>query len=417
MDIVMKYGFFFICSLMAGLCAPVEKPDDTDGTGELPDVCTGGATLADVQKGEYADQEEVEIPCAVVTGELTATGDGFFVQDPGGGEYSGMYVYLYGGMDADELEIEVGDLISLAGVVSEWNDLTEISIATAYDVAVIGEYPVTVDAVDCGTSDWEPWEGCLISIDGLEVTSWPDNYGQVDTSCGITFDDLYFDYNSGSGAVCTPVVGPLTYTYGAYRLVPRDEADMAGCTDPEQVEGSSIAEMKASGAGDGDYVSLEQVVITTELTPDGELFFIQDQGGGVNSGIPVYIGSDSYDAVIGKVIDVEGPLSLYYDLLEIAPTNITDSGSTATPTADTLSADPSDWEDYEGALVTLTDVQITSDPDNYGEVTTNYGVTIDDLFYQADMSSGESYSSVTGVITYSYSAYKLLPRDASDVVE
>jgi hypothetical protein len=66
--------------------------------------------------------------------------------------------------------------------------------------------------------------------------------------------------------------------------------------------------------------------------------------------------------------------------------------------------------------VTLTNVQITSDPDNYGEVTTNYGVTIDDLFYQANMSDGDTYSSVTGVITYSYSAYKLLPRDASDVV-
>ncbi len=414
----MKYSFLLICSLMAGLCSPNPKPDDTDkGTTDLPDTCSEGATLADIQGGTYADGDEVVIPCAVVTGELTAGGEAFFIQDPGGGEWSGMYVYLYGGMEADEMDISVGDLISIAGVVSEWNDLTELSIATAYDVAVIGEYPVTIDAVDCNTADWEPWESCLISIDGLEVTSWPDNYGQVDTSCGMTFDDLYFDYSSGTGAVCTPVIGPLTYSYEEYRLVPRDEDDMAGCTEPEQVEGTSIVEMKSSGAGDGDFVALDQVVITSTNTPDGELFFIQDQGGGINSGLVVYIGSQDYDAVIGNVVDIQGPLSLYYDLLEIAPTQITDSGTTATPTPVELSAAPSDWNDYEGALVTLVDVEITSEQNNYGEVSTSLDLTIDDLFYNGDLVNGQTYSGITGVITYSFEVFKLEPRSAADIVE
>jgi len=411
----MKYGFFLITSLMAGLCAPVEKPDDTDGaTGELPDACTGGATLADIQNGTYVDGDEVEIPCAVVTGGLTAGGEAFFIQDPGGGEWSGMYVYLYGGMDASEMDISEGDLISIAGVVSEWNDLTELSIATAYDVAIIGEYPVTVDAIDCGTSDFEPWESCLVSIDGLEITSWPDNYGQAETSCGITFDDLYFNYNSGTGAVCTPVVGPLLYSFEAWRINPRDEDDMAGCTDPEQVEGTSIAAMKASGAGDGDFVALEDVVITTENTPDGELYFIQDQAGGENSGLVVYVGSNSYDAVIGTVIDIQGPLSLYYDLLEISASTTTATGDTVTPEPNELTAAPGDWDLYEGALVKLMDVDITSDQNDYGEVSTNYDLTIDDMFYNGDLASGDHYASITGVITYNFEVFKLEPRGADD---
>jgi hypothetical protein len=406
-----------VWSLIACIKPPTSTDDTDNNTGDLPDICNGGTTIADVQQGGFVDGDEVEIPCAVVTGELTATNDGFFLQDPGGGEWSGVYVYLYGGMEPEDLDFAVGDLVSVAGVISEWNDLTEISIATAYDVAVIGEYPVTVDEVDCGTADWEPWEGCLISIDGLEVTSWPDNYGQVETSCGITFDDLYFDYNTGTGATCTPVVGPLTYTYEAYRLVPRDADDMAACTEPDTVDGSTIVEMKANGAGDGDYVNLEGVVITTELTPDGELFFVQDEGGGENSGLVVYIGSDSYDAVVGNVIDLQGPLSVYYDLTEIAPTTITDTGATATPTADVLSASPADWEVYEGALVELTGVDIVSDADNYGEVETNFGINIDDLFHDHGMGDGESYSSVTGVIIYSYENYKLEPREAGDIVQ
>lgn len=405
---------------LVGLSAcitPVDKPDDTDNnTGDLPASCTGGTTIADIQQGDFTDGDEVEIACAVVTGELTGTEDGFFIQDPGGGEWSGLYVYLYGGMETEDMDLEEGKLVTIAGVISEWNGLTELTIATAYDVATLGEYPVTVDAVDCGTSDWEPWEGCLISIDGLEVTSWPDSYGQVDTSCGMTFDDLYFDYNTGTGAVCNPVVGPLTYTYDEYRLVPRHEDDMAGCTEPEAVEGSSIVEMKASGAGDGDYVALEGVVITTENTPDGELFFVQDQGGGENSGLVVYVGASSYDAVVGTIVDIQGPLSVYYDLLEISPTNITDTGSTATPTPDVLTASPSDWEVYEGALITLQDVEISSDADNYGEVETNFGININDLFHDHGLGDGESVSTITGVLNYNFDAYKLEPRDAADIV-
>jgi predicted extracellular nuclease len=414
----MKYGFLVLCSLMAGLCAPPTKTDDTDGgTSELPSTCDGGATIADVQQGVYVDLDEVEIPCAVVTSDLTATGSGFFLQDPGGGEWGGIYVYLYGGMDEEELDIAIGDLVTVSAVVSEYKELTELTIATAYDVAVIGEYPVTVDPVDCGTSDWEPWEGGLISIDGLEMTSWPDNYGQVETSCnGLTLDDQFFDYNGGTGAVCTPLVGPLTYSYGAYRILPRDEADMEACTDPEAVDASSIAEMKAAGASDGDYVNLEGVVITTTNTPDGELFFIQDQGGGENSGLVVYLGYDDYDAVIGNVIDIQGPLSVYYDLLEIAPTQITDTGSTATPTPDVLTASPADWETWEGALVTLQDLEIVAEAE-YGEFETNYGININDLFFEPSTSAGAQFASVTGVIDYAYGEYKLEPRDANDFVQ
>ncbi len=414
----MKYGFLVLCSLMAGLCAPENKTDDTDnGTTDLPDSCQGGTTIADVQQGSHADGDGVTIACAVVTGGLTATGDGFFVQDPGGGAWSGMYIYLYGGMDPDEFDISVGDLVTLEGTVSEWNDLTEISLATSYDLAVIGEYPETVDPVDCGTSDWEPWEGCLISIDGLEMTSWPDSYGQVDTSCGVTFDDLYFTYGGGTGSVCTPVTAPLTYTYEAYRLVPRDELDMASCTDPADADPTTISDLLQSDPADGDYVVVEDVVVTTQNTDDGEMFFVQDEGGGEWSGIAVYLGKDSFDVTVGMVLDISGTLDDYYDLWELKPTSIEDTGATSTAVATELNATPSDWEVHEGSLITLADVEITSDADSYGEVGTNYGINVNDLFYQANASSGASFGSVTGVLNYNYDAYKLEPRDASDFVE
>lgn len=415
----MKYGFLVLTSLMAGLCSPETKTDDTNsGTTDLPDSCQGGTTIADVQQGDYADDDPVTINCAVVTAGLTETGSGFFVQDPGGGEWSGMYIYLFGGMDAEELDLGIGDLVTLEGTFSEWKGLTEISLATAYDLAVIGEYPVTVDPVDCGTSDWEPWEGCLISVDGLEMTSWPDSYGQVETSCGdLTLDDMYGDYGGGTGSVCTPITGALTYTYNAFRLTPRDELDVADCTEPEAADPTSISDLLQGDPADGDYVALDDVVVTSLYDQSGEMFFVQDQGGGDWSGLAVYTGDDSFSLSVGMVVDITGSMDDWYGLWELKPATLEDTGTTATPVPTQLDAAPSDWEVHEGSLITLTNVDITSEADDYGEVGTNYGININDLFYQADLSKGDSLASVTGILQYNFENFKLEPRDASDLVE
>jgi predicted extracellular nuclease len=413
----MKTALIVIPCLMAGLCAPPpDSGDDTDGDGDLPAACANGNSIADIQEGGFADGDPVTVGCAVVTAELTPAGEGFFLQDPEGGAWSGIYVYLYGGMDPEDLDIGIGDLVTVAGTISEWNDLTEISIATAYDVAKVGTWDVTVDAVDCGTKDWERWEGCLISVDGLEMTSWPDSYGEVTTSCGITVDDLYGDYGGGTGAVCTPIVAPLTYTYGAFKLVPRDELDVAGCTDPADVEASTIAEIRQGDPQEGDFVALEGVVVTSPLTPDGEMFFVQDAGGGPHTGLAIYLGSQTFEAEPSMSLDIAGTLTDYYGMLELQPATIEDTGASGPLAPAILDEAPADWEVWESNLVTLTEVQITSDPDTYGEVETNYGITINDLFYDAGLGDGDSYAAVTGIIEYSYDAYKLEPRDADDLV-
>jgi hypothetical protein len=415
----MTKGFLVLAALAAASCINPDPPQDDTGPshGDLPESCAGGTTIADIQQGGFADGDAVTVNCAVVTAELTPGGEGFFLQDPEGGAWSGIYVYLYGGMDPADLDLHVGDLVAIAGTISEWNDLTEISIATPYDVAPVGTWDVAVDSVDCGTTDWEPWEGCLISVDGLEMTSWPDNYGEVTTSCGITIDDMYGAFNGGTGSVCTPIVAPLTYTYEAYKLVPRDSADVAACTGPDAGDPTTIADLRQGSPAEGDHVIVEDVVITTPTTDDGKLFFIQDQGGGAFTGMPVYLATMSYSAVPGTVVDIQGTLQDYYEMWELKPDSITETGSTTDPVPVVLSSTPADWEPYEGALVTLQDVEVTSDPDNYGEVTTNYGITINDLFFQADLTEGTLLSSVTGAIEYSYDAFKIEPRDAADIEE
>ena len=77
-----------------------------------------------------------------------------------------------------------------------------------------------------------------------------------------------------------------------------------------------------------------------------------------------------------------------------------------------------DSEAYEGVLVTLSNVTIAS-VNQYDEAETNGGVYIDDDFGidTSVLVAGKTFSSITGVIYYSYSKYRLLPRFDEDLVE
>ena len=75
-----------------------------------------------------------------------------------------------------------------------------------------------------------------------------------------------------------------------------------------------------------------------------------------------------------------------------------------------LTETPSDWEPYEGCLLELQDVTITSAVDAYGQASTSYGAFIDDLLYTPTVSNGDVYSAIRGPLYYSYSEWKVEPE-------
>ena len=75
-------------------------------------------------------------------------------------------------------------------------------------------------------------------------------------------------------------------------------------------------------------------------------------------------------------------------------------------------------EQYEGVLVSVNDAVCTNQAAGHGEWIVNDGSgagTVDDLACDITPTLGTTYD-VTGVLTYSYSAFKLEPRDCADVV-
>ena len=119
--------------------------------------------------------------------------EGFWVQDAGGGAWSGLYVYT-DRVDG-EVTVSVGDVLNITGEVSEYFDLTEISIGNINDIEAQGTTAdVTSVELSEAPADWEEYEGVLITLadvtigDGGEYGVYSLNYA------GLLIDDEIYDY-------------------------------------------------------------------------------------------------------------------------------------------------------------------------------------------------------------------------------
>ena len=417
---------------------PGDDDDDDDATGDDDD--DGGISIYDIQQDGFADDEFVVLEGVVVTTEPCS--DGFFVQEPEGGPYSGLYAYTY--TDAlDQLEVVPGDIVTVSGTLSDWYGMTELTVSNAADVEITGATdapePEVIDISDLQSdATAEPWESVLIQTSGT-VTAGADNYGEWAVD-GVKVDDMCFAADPDVGAPVNAIAGVIDYAWDNWRINPRFEADLdfGDAPPPEVVTVYEIQE----GDVDAGPVAVEDVVVTSGLVEpysscEWSGFWVQEQAGGAHSGIMVaFMIADfaGFDISVGDVVSLSGDYSEFYDLSEITvgdPADIEVTGSAAEP-APTVFDDPCaiDHEAYEGVLIKL---QATADPlevttaiDEYGEFELNGCLMIDDMFFETDSCGtqvetpdppqGTYLTALTGLLQYSYSAFKLEPRSLDDYV-
>ena len=85
-----------------------------------------------------------------------------------------------------------------------------------------------------------------------------------------------------------------------------------------------------------------------------------------------------------------------------------------------LTSPPTDWEPYEGVLVRLSDVMIATVPDRTEDEhapVTDWGLSVADKMMDISVSEGSTYSSITGILTYSWNLFRIAPRSDSDWAE
>jgi hypothetical protein len=172
------------------------------------------ATVHDIQTGIVAVGAPVVLSNLVVTA-LTANGRSFWVADAlTAAASSGVFVFR---SDVTPVPFAIGALVNLTGTVAEFQNgagdtLTEIVFGSVVEVGSAG-VPVPL-AADAGTlssiPDGEPYEGVLVQITNVKVTSQlpfdqlvlTDNGGHT-----IVMDDVAFDYSNSSF--------PLTTCFGS----------------------------------------------------------------------------------------------------------------------------------------------------------------------------------------------------------
>lgn len=184
--------------------------------------------------------------------------------------------------------------------------------------------------------------------------------------------------------------------------------------------------------GAGDIIAIQGVVNGVQSAStegSGQPYSVASSAGPWNG---IFV-QDTRKPAIGTGVELAGTISEIYGVTTLTVTNYLDRGpqtpieATTIPKSDfvynTLSDNPPN-EQYEGVLIRILSLNNATNNNN-GETlfpaanNENYPVLADGLFYNARgtgaIVDGRSYD-MTGVGYFSFSTYKMLPRNASDVV-
>jgi len=413
--------------------------DDTGDTGE------DGVSIYAIQRGEIAEGTLVTIKGVVVTSPVNADKGLAFVQEPGAGEYSGISLYLWSEV-VTGVPLKAGDVVDITGEYAEFFGVSQIVVKNVGNISVVGSAavpgPDLVSAAEIARTNpaAEPWEGVRVQLVNPTIAETNDGFGQYvvegDALIGNAFvDPLPQVQLEGSFASIT---GPLHYSFNEFKLMPASAADLAGYQGPPApADPTSIYAIQQGTISEGTFVKLDDVVATSGFTWSNSpetAFFVQEVASGPFSGIQVFLANKAGLTIEpGDRLTVVGTYKEFFGMSQIevsSASNVTKLGSGPT-LAPELIADPADIatggalaEDYEGVLVQVEDVVVTDEnpdaPDEFGEFVVTGDLRINDVFFAiSDWTKpalGASYASITGPLVFSFSNFKLSPRDAADLV-
>ena len=217
----------------------------------------GGYTPYDIQytenqgTGQDCFPSELEGQNVEVTGIVTAVRPNseypnFFFQDPYKNDWAGIFVYTNKGY----VPPKVGDQVKIKGDISEYYGMTEIKNLVSTDILSsnnkVEPALVTASSVSGECRVWvEKYEGMLVRLVNVNVTRSANKDGQwfvSDWTGSAMIDGYIFDGDWPQpeyGTHFVSVTGVLHYSYGKYKLMPRNSKDF---NDPLTATGDELPE-------------------------------------------------------------------------------------------------------------------------------------------------------------------------------
>ena len=380
----------------------------------------------------------------VVTGIVS---NGLYIEDAGGGQYSGVWVYTMNSPVNQAPTLSLGDTAQVQGTMLEYYGLTELD-ASSGTVAVTlegtaGDVPapavVTCNQITNGGTESEEYEGVLVKV--LAVTVNDDqcgynNYRYMVTDGGTAPNELMIDAypfpspyqdffdNAYVGDYMDSITGIVHYERDEFIVRPRSDNDLEGEETPAEPDIIPIYSIQMGLVTGGERVKVWGMC-TTGTGDCDEGFYIQDPsnygGSEAYNGIYVYDINNVAGVAKGDSVIIIGEYSEYYDFSEIAferfSIDTPPVGAMPTPVALTT-ADFSNavtMDPYEGVLVSVDDAVVTDEDGSFG----NW--VIDDGSGEAEVSNASNnpykpvngdYVDLIGPVHYSYSVYRICPGPA-----
>ncbi len=289
--------------------------------------------------------------------------------------------------------------VTVSATVSSENDILVFSVEGSEEDAVIGD----------GTVD-------LVMPYGADLTTLVPT---IEVSAGASL-------NPASG-IAQDFTSPVVYTVTAQDGTSRDWT--INITNKE-VYYINVYSIQYTEDASGNSPHLGELVktggiITAINIYQSELkgYFIQTEEGEW-CGIYIYDpGRDQTDnPQLGDSIEVVGSVDEYYNTTQIK--NILEYTTLGTgktlPGPLAVTTGSAGMESHESLFMKISNAECTNPDMGHGEVEVNDGtgaLLLDDFLYQYDPFVLNKHYDITGVITYSYSNWKLLPRSADDISE
>jgi 2',3'-cyclic-nucleotide 2'-phosphodiesterase (5'-nucleotidase family) len=157
-------------------------------------------------------------------GVVTAVNaDGFFLQNETGA-WSGVFVYTNG-----SASVSVGDTADVTGVVEEQYGFTQINAAGEMGTTTVTGSATVPDptSVTTAEADSEAYEGVVVAVENVTVTSAPGQYGEWDVSDGsggVAVDDVNLGnvtVPEESGGTIERLTGPVNYDFEEFKIQPQ----------------------------------------------------------------------------------------------------------------------------------------------------------------------------------------------------
>ncbi len=414
----------------------------------VPDpVKLTSADLATYADGEQWENMYVTVENVTIVNNATSSNTASFTDASSGTAYLDDYfLYFRSGFDNNTFSWPVaGTRLTATGYVRDTGQPFTINPETEDDLIILTNPPViadlarnpgvpgSADDVEISATITDNSEvdsaAVLYSVDGsaftaLEMTADADTFSAV-----IPLQDngayvRYFIYAVDDDGDWTTLPGDTSSTIFSY--VVRDEA--LTIMDVQYTWGYT----NDASPYNGVEVTLEGIVTTDSNDFGGGYYYIQDKDS-MWSGIMVRDSENKF--VRGDKISIVGTVQENFGLTRLNPvvsaTKLS-SGNAFSPvevTTGEITTGGENSEAYESVFVTTKGLTVSNPfPDgagNYGEIEIDDGsggIRVDDYssFWRGNLDStyslGEAIEELRGPLYYSFSNFKLIPRDSNDVL-